>query len=103
MNDVLFYNVSDTMEVIFILIFMSRTIRKAEVGVIESVIRLVVANSFWSIHMIKVTKNFVNTGAMYRPEVYAMVVWTFIAIIFVIGVGRAALSNNMETGNEEEK
>ena len=36
-------------------------------------------------------------------EIYAMVVWTFIAIIFVIGVGRAALSNNMETGNEEEK
>lgn len=51
----------------------------------------------------KVAKNFVNTGAMYRPEVYAMVVWTFIAIIFVIGVGRAALSNNMKTGNEEEK
>lgn len=28
-----------------------------------------------------------------------MVVWTFIAIIFVIGVGRVALSNNMKTGN----
>ena len=51
----------------------------------------------------KVAKNFVNTGAMYRPEVYAMVVWTFIEIIFVIGVGRAALSNNMKTGNEEGK
>lgn len=103
MNDVLFYNVSDTMEVIFILIFMSRTIRKAEVGFIESVMRLVVANSFWSIHMIKVAKNFVYTGEVCKPEIYAMVVWTFIALIFAIGVGRAVLSNNMETEDEEEK